>query len=150
LTLNLKADDFERLKSILDKQSEIEAYSPRIKFGGMFSNFVETTNIRLVAVYPDREFATVPLLPSRISGGEKTLKRGEILIPDLLAKGMNVKVGDTVVVVATNKDGSVNGRQFKIAGVVEGISPAPEAGTDISILKTLPNFSGWKRWRSAR
>ena len=122
LTLNMKAGAFERLKKILDKQSEIEAYSPRIKFGGMFSNFVETTNIRLVAIYPEQEFATVPLLPSRIVEGEKTLKRGEILVPTLLAKGMGVKVGDTVVVVATNKDGSVNGKQFKVSGVVEGIT----------------------------
>jgi putative ABC transport system permease protein len=110
------------LKSILDQQPEIAAYSPRLKFGGMFSNFVETTNIRLVAVYPEREFATVPLLPSRIIEGEKALKRGEILVPTLLAKGMGVKVGDTVVVVATNKDGSVNGKQFRVSGVVEGIT----------------------------
>ncbi|RJQ39344.1 MAG: ABC transporter permease, partial [Nitrospiraceae bacterium] len=91
LNLNLKAGAIERLENILDKQPEIEAYSPRIKFGGMFSNFVETTNIRLVAVYPDREFRTVPLLPLRITSGGKTLNRGEILIPDLLAKGMKVK-----------------------------------------------------------
>jgi putative ABC transport system permease protein len=110
------------LKSVLDQQPEIAAYSPRLKFGGMFSNFVETTNIRLVAVYPEREFATVPLLPSRIIEGEKALGRGEILVPTLLAKGMGVKVGDTVVVVATNKDGSVNGKQFRISGVVEGIT----------------------------
>jgi putative ABC transport system permease protein len=122
LNLNLKAGAAERLKSVLDKQPEIAAYSPRIKFGGMFSNFVETTNIRLVAVYPEREFETVPLLPSRIIEGEKALKRGEILVPTLLAKGMGVKVGDTVVVVATNKDGSVNGKQFKVSGIVEGIT----------------------------
>jgi putative ABC transport system permease protein len=120
LTLNLPSGAVERLKSMLDKQTEIEAYSPRIKFGGMFSNFVETTNIRLVAVYPDREFATVPLLPSRIIEGKKTLKRGEILVPTLIAKGMGVKVGGSVVIVATNKDGSVNGKQFKVVGVVEG------------------------------
>jgi putative ABC transport system permease protein len=32
---------------------------------------------------------------------------------------MKVKVGDTIVVVATNKDGSVNGKQFIVAGVLE-------------------------------
>jgi putative ABC transport system permease protein len=32
---------------------------------------------------------------------------------------MKVKVGDTVVVVATNQDGSVNGKQFKVAGILE-------------------------------
>lgn len=122
LNLNLKASAIARLEAIFEKQPEIEAYSPRIKFGGMFSNFVETTNIRLVAVYPDREFMTVPLLPLRITRGAKTLNRGEILIPDLLAKGMKVKIGDAVVVVATNQDGSVNGKQFKVSGIVEGIT----------------------------
>jgi len=122
LNLNMKAGAAEKVKSMLDKEAAIEAYSPRIKFGGMFSNFVETTNVRLVAVYPEKEFATVPLLPSRITDGEKSIKRGEILVPNLLAKGMGVKVGDTVVVVATNKDGSVNGKQFRVSGVVEGIT----------------------------
>jgi len=119
LNMNLKAGAIARLEEKLNKLPEIEAYSQRVKFGGMFSNFVETTNIRLNGVYPDREFKTVPLLLSRIIEGKKGLERGEILIPDILSKGMGVKPGDTVVVVATNKDGSVNGKQFKIAGVVE-------------------------------
>lgn len=119
LNLNLKSGSVNRLDDILSRQSEIEAYSPRIKFGGMFSNFTETTNIRLNGIYPEKEFRTVPLLPSRIIEGRKTLERGEIVIPVLLSQGMKVKVGDAVVVVATNQDGSVNGRQFKVSGVLE-------------------------------
>jgi putative ABC transport system permease protein len=85
----------------------------------LFSNFAETTNIRLNGVYPEQEFKTVPLLPSRVKEGRKTLKRGEIWVPELLAKGMNVKIGDPIVIVATNKDGSVNGKQFSVAGILE-------------------------------
>ncbi|MBM2838614.1 MAG: hypothetical protein HW415_1239, partial [Deltaproteobacteria bacterium] len=119
LTLNLKPEEVKRLETILDTQSEVEAYSPRIKFGGGFSNFAETTNIRLNGVYPEREFKTVPLLSSRIVEGKKWIEKGEVIVPVLLAKGMNVNIGDTVVVVATNKDGSVNGKQFKVAGILE-------------------------------
>jgi putative ABC transport system permease protein len=119
LNLNLKAGAIARLENILDKQAEIESYSPRIKFGGMFGTFSETTNIRLNGVDPDRELQVVPLLASRILEGKKTLERGDIWIPELLAKGMKVSVGDTVVIVATNMDGSVNGKQFKVAGVLE-------------------------------
>jgi len=122
LNLNLKAGAVERLEKILDTQPEIAAYSPRIKFGGMFSNFAETTNIRLNGVIPEKEFATTPLLPSRIVDGAKEIKRGEILIPELLAKGMKAKVGDVVVIVATNKDGSVNGKQFKVGGILESVT----------------------------
>jgi putative ABC transport system permease protein len=122
LNLNLKLQAYQKLEGILKQQPEVEAFSPRIKFGGMFSTFVETTNIRLNGVYPDPEFKTVPLLTSRITKGAKTLNRGEILIPDLLSTGMKVNAGDTVVVIATNKDGSVNGKQFKVAGILESVT----------------------------
>src|SRR4030066_1885636 len=113
LNLNLKMQAYKKLEGILKQQPEIEAYSPRIKFGGMFSTFVETTNIRLNGVYPDRELKTVPLLPSRVTNGtKKTLEKGEIWIPELMSRSMKVNIGDTVVIVATNKDGSVNGKQL--------------------------------------
>jgi len=122
LNLNLKAQAAARIDEILRGQKDIEASSPRLKFGGLFSNFAESTNVRLNGVYPDREFKTVPLLTSRISEGKKTIGKGEILIPALLAKGMKVKVGDPVVIVATNQDGSVNGKQFVVAGILEGVT----------------------------
>src|SRR4030043_1666154 len=89
LNLNLKLQAYQKLEGILKEQPEGEAFSPRIKFGGMFSTFVETTNIRLNGVYPDREFKTVPLLPSRLmDGGKKSLERGEIWVPDLMSTAM--------------------------------------------------------------
>jgi len=122
LNLNMKAKTALRIDEILKNQKNVEASSPRLKFGGLFSNFVESTNIRLNGIYPDREFKTVPLLTSRISEGKKTNAKGEILIPTLLAKGMKVKVGDSIVIVATNKDGSVNGKQFVVAGIMESVT----------------------------
>ncbi len=123
LNMNLRLPAYKKLEGILNQLPEIEAYSPRIKFGGMFSTFVETTNIRLNGVYPDRELKTVPLLPSRVTnGGGKPLEKGEIWIPELMARSMKVNIGDTVVIVATNKDGSVNGKQFKVTGVLESVT----------------------------
>ena len=119
LNMNLKPQAVKKVENILNQQEEVEAYSPRLKFGGMFSTFVETTNIRLNGVYPEKEFKTVPLLTSRITEGQKALNRGEILLPELLARGMKVKIGDMVVIVATNQDGSVNGKQFKVSGILE-------------------------------
>ena len=119
LTLNMGPKTLEKVEKAISQTPEIEAYSKRIKFGGMFSNFVETTNVRLNGIYPEDEVKTVPLFLSRIREGEKTIKPGEILVPELLAKGMKVKVGDTVVVIATNRDGSVNGKQFQVGGIME-------------------------------
>lgn len=122
LNLNLSPQAAKKVEIAVQQMPEIDGYSPRIKFGGLFSNFAETTNIRLNGVIPEKEFKTVPLLTSRITMGEKGLRPGQILIPDLLSKGMGVKVGDTVVVIATNKDGSVNGKQFVVGGILEGVT----------------------------
>ncbi|MDO8944839.1 MAG: FtsX-like permease family protein, partial [Desulfobacterales bacterium] len=119
LNLNLNAGAIGRIEKILSEQPEIEAYSPRVKFGGMLSNFTETSSIRLNGIYPEKEFKTVPLLPGRVTGGSRELKPGGILIPELLARGMKIRPGDPVVIVATNADGSVNGKQFTATGVLE-------------------------------
>ena len=125
LNLNIKAGMSGKIEAVLNKMDSVEAYSPRIKLGAMFSNFVETTSIRVNGIDPQREAATTPLLPGRLIDGQKggaLLGKGQILVPALLARGMNVKVGDTVVLVATNRDGSVNGRTFVVKGVLEGIT----------------------------
>jgi len=124
LDRNLKEKQVAKVQKLLDNTKEVSAYSRRIKLGAMFSNFKETTNIRLNAVNPAREMLTVPMLIKRIIKGDKEglLTKGEILVPELIAKGMKVKIGDAIVLVATNKDGSVNGQSFVVRGILEGIS----------------------------
>jgi putative ABC transport system permease protein len=122
LTLNLSPAEVEQIAVALAGTGAVQASSPRIKFGGMFSNFTETTNIRINGVYPDKEFATCPQMASRMKQGEKAvsaLQRGTILVPELLAQGFGTSIGDTVVVVATNKDGSVNGKTLVVGGILE-------------------------------
>jgi putative ABC transport system permease protein len=125
LNRNLSGKQMAKVEEILRADPAVESFTVRLKLGAMFSNFTETTNIRLNAVIPAQEFQSMPLLASRISEkkeGEELLPPGSILVPELLAKGMGVKVGDTVVLVATNRDGSVNGKPFVVHGVLEGIS----------------------------
>ncbi len=125
LNLNMRPNMLAKVEEALNGNPAIAAWSPRVKFGGMFSNFAETTSIRINGIDPEREAATVPLLPGRMVEGDKSgalVERGQIVIPQLLARGMKTKVGDTVVVVATNRDGSVNGKTFVVRGVLEGVT----------------------------
>ena len=122
LNLNLTPGEVGEIEKTVQGTKDIDAYSERIKFGALFSNFAQTTNIRINGVFPEKEFATCPQMLSRISEGEKSLHaldKGKMLVPKLLAQGFGAKVGDTVVVVATNKDGSVNGKTFLVSGILE-------------------------------
>ncbi|MFW9619758.1 MAG: ABC transporter permease [Sulfurospirillum sp.] len=118
LDKNLNAKMLEFIESKLETNPYIASYSYRIKFGAMFSNFTSTTNIRLNAIDPEDEFETLPLLRDRVLDMNETLKAGEIIVPELLIKGMDVKIGDTIVLVANNKSGSVNGINLKVAGIL--------------------------------
>jgi putative ABC transport system permease protein len=125
LNRNLRPRMLEQLNDALAKLDGIEAISPRLKFGAMFSNFSETTNIRIVAVDPAREVKVTPLLPKRFVQGEPKdglMGRGGILVPELLARGLNINVGGEVVLVATNRDGSVNGMTFQVHGILESVT----------------------------
>jgi putative ABC transport system permease protein len=113
------------VEQALKGMDAVEAYAPRVKLGAMFSNFTETTSVRINGVDPVKEAATTPLLPGRLVGGPRAgalVKPGEVLVPELIARGLKVTVGDTVVLVATNRDGSVNGKTFTIGGVVQSAS----------------------------
>jgi len=124
LTINQKG--YKTLEKVLKENPDVEAYSPRIKLSAMLSNYTETTNIRLNAIDPKKEIKVCPNVSDRMkfSGSEIPdilLKPGEIIIPEKLAKGLEIKIGDPVVLVANNKDGSVNGLNFTVAGVIESL-----------------------------
>ncbi len=122
LNLNMPPALADRVRKALSATPAVEAVAPRVKFGAMFSNFTETTSVRVNGIEPTEEAAVAPLLAARQSSGKKggpLLERGEMLVPDLVARGLQVKAGDTIVLVATNRDGSVNGKTFLIRGTLE-------------------------------
>jgi len=123
LDKNLNQKQLGKITEYLDGNPLIESYTYRLKLGTMFSNYVSSTGIRLNGIDPQKEAQTLPLFASRLDGMEtSSLKEGMILVPELIAKGMKISKDDTVVLVATNQKGSVNGMNFKVAGTIEPIS----------------------------
>ena len=128
MPLNLAFDlkSYKIIEKTLTENPNVKFYSPRIKLSAMLSNFSETTNIRLNAIDPEKEVKVCPNVGERMKFSGKQipdilLKPGEIIIPERLAMGMKIKIGDTVVLVANNKDGSVNGLNFTAAGIIESV-----------------------------
>ncbi len=126
LNLTLDSKRYKKIDELLSNHSGIKAFAPRIKLNAMLSNFTDTTNIRLNAISPEKEILVCPDVASRMTFDKDRepdvlLNKGEVIIPEKLAKGLKLKIGDPIVLVANNKDGSVNGLNFKIAGIIESI-----------------------------
>jgi putative ABC transport system permease protein len=125
LNLYLDGKEMEHLREALDNNADVEAYSPRINFMAMASIYTETTTMKLTAVDPERESRTCPALPDRLTevkDTERFLKPGEIIIPGLIATAFHLSIGDSVVLVCTNRHGSMNGAVFTVAGILEGFA----------------------------
>ncbi|MDP5239299.1 FtsX-like permease family protein [Uliginosibacterium sp. 31-16] len=125
LNLNLQPNAVSKVEDFLKANPDVAAYSKRVKMGAMFSNYAETSAIRLNGIEPEAEDTTVPALRNRILDGEKIgplVKEGELLLPTLLARGLKVKVGDSVVLVVTNASGSVNARPFTVRGILDQVT----------------------------
>jgi putative ABC transport system permease protein len=125
LNLNMPAAMIAKVEQALAAEPAVAAYSVRMKLGAMFSNYAESTSIRLNGIDPKGEDATTPGLRTRIIEGDKSgalVAPGQVMIPELIARGMKVKVGDTVVLVVTNKQGSVNGKNFTVGAVLEPVT----------------------------
>jgi putative ABC transport system permease protein len=149
LHLNINKKGIEQLENIFEKHNDvIEAFSYRIKFSAMLSNFQETTNIRLTAVQPQMENAACPRLVERINGDiqnpDKFIEQGKIIIPENLANGLKLKAGDEVVLIANNKDGSVNGLSLRVSNTIESLlGPSGRDGfVHIEDAKTLLRIQG--------
>ena len=126
LHLNINEQGIGSLETLFEDNAEIiGAYSYRIKFSAMLSNYEETTNIRLTGVYPEMENAACPGLLDRIiedvPDPDKFIEPGKIIIPENISKGLKLKPGDEVVLVANNKDGSVNGISLQVSNIMEGL-----------------------------
>ena len=124
LTINQKG--YKIIEKVLRENPDVEAYAPRIKLSAMLSNYTATTNIRLNAIDPKKEIKVCPNVSDRMKFRDSQipailLKPGEIIIPEKLAAGLKINIGDSVVLVANNKDGSVNGLNFTVAGIIESL-----------------------------
>ncbi len=124
LTMNMK--QYKKITRLLSDNPEIKAFAPRIKLNAMLSNFADTTNIRLNAVNPEKEVLVCPDVGARMTfartrKSEALINPGEVIIPEKLARGLKLNIGDPVVLVANNRDGSVNGLNFKVAGIIETV-----------------------------
>ncbi|PKL49250.1 MAG: ABC transporter substrate-binding protein [Candidatus Riflebacteria bacterium HGW-Riflebacteria-2] len=128
LNLVIEEQYVDQLKKALGEIKEIEGYTLRILLATLLSNYADTTNIKLSAIDPASEQLVTPLLPGRITQG-KFLEKGQILLPNLVARGLELGIASEVVVIATNVDGSVNGTSLVVSGIVEtAVGPSGKYG----------------------
>ena len=119
--LDTGIENWGRVAAIVKGAPHVRGVAPRIEFYGMVSNGQKSSVFMGSAVDPQAE-SSLGFMPHLIAGRDLSPQPGhdvEALIGVGLARSMNVKVGDGLILLAVTADGALNGVDVQIAGIVE-------------------------------
>lgn len=107
----------------------VRAVTPRIQFAGSLTVSVppdqempEALFFTAIAVDPKTELEVCPDRPTLYTEGTR-FDDEHLVMGDALAKSLGAKVGDEVVLLAPDRDGSLNGALSRVGGAMHAMLP---------------------------
>lgn len=97
------------------KVNGISTVSPRLRFGGMLSSGDESVGINFQALSIEHLERVSTILD--FDAGNLPKSNDEIMISQTFADELDTKVGDTLIVLANNRDGYLSDDLLKISGI---------------------------------
>lgn len=110
----------EKISGLLEKDSTVEHFTPRIHSGGLAFLDKKTTAVQINGIDPVKEAGTT-LIDRNISQGKYLdpagSKKYETVVTKSLADMLNLKTGDDLIIISTGADGSIANDRFKVTGI---------------------------------
>ena len=129
LTTDPKVPDFriehpEKVYEAVQKLSEIESWAPKVIFTGLASSALTSRGILVVGIDPEKE-KKLTIIASYLVEGEylSSGKDHEVMLGTKLAKELDVKLGEKLVLMVQGSDGSLSAESFRLAGIFRSGSP---------------------------
>lgn len=107
------------VESVLESEKDIKAYSKRGITFGLLSSPENSSGIYLNGVVPGMEEKVSKVKSTIIKGKYLTGEKGEIILGKKLAEKLNVDIGNKVVAMANETDGSIGSDVFRVVGIFE-------------------------------
>lgn len=118
-TLEYGIPNAARAMNVLQRDPEVETIMPRIEFYGLVSAGAHSVPFAGLGVDPKAE-AIGSEIPKNVKQGQwLTDDRHEVVIGSGLARLLNAKVGDSVTLLATTPDGTLNAFDARVSGIAE-------------------------------
>ncbi|MFH1052452.1 MAG: FtsX-like permease family protein [bacterium] len=116
-TLRKTFDYDNKIKSILNSEEKVLAYTPRINADGLIGNKTNSFGTGIIAVNPETEIK-VSKLHERVKTGDFVNSKNiyGIVIGYKLLENLQAKIGDEIVILSSGYDGTMGNLKFKIIG----------------------------------
>jgi len=144
-TLEYGLKNADHIATVLARDPAVDVVMPRIDFFGLVSAGLRSIPFMGIGVDPAAE-AKGSDIPATITSGQ-WLRPGEqaVVLGSGLARSLNVKVGDSITLLATTADGTLNAVDANVAGIADvRIKELNDRylATTIALAQQLLNVSG--------
>lgn len=107
--------EYSKVKKGLADIPDVKIIHEKIKIGGMIYNGDQSIECFILGITPGREIIN----PAKIEiiEGNYLSGKGEIILSKQIAREINTKKGDKIVLLTSNLNGGFSGQKFKVVGV---------------------------------
>ncbi len=117
-------DGPERIRSVLGDETALKAFSERVLANGIVSTARNSTGARIVGIYPEQEMRVSTISTMVTDGTYLTGEPREVLLSQRLAQTLDVRLGERIVTMAANSEGSVGSDVFRVVGLYQSPNAA--------------------------
>ncbi len=118
-TLDNAMTDPGVIKNILMRKSSLSNYSERLRVFGLVSSPYNSYGVSIVGIIPREEKKITTISEHVTKGSYLSGEPGQILISASMAEKLKVGLGDKVVIMASQMDGSVGSEACRVSGIYE-------------------------------
>jgi putative ABC transport system permease protein len=120
--------DYSKIEEVLKNEKEIISFSPRVISSVLSSLEDKTTGAKLIGINPEKESLTTTM-SQKITQGKLISQNysQEVVLGHALAKILNAKINDSIILMTQAADGSMANDSFKVVGILSESSDSMEA-----------------------
>lgn len=135
--LKLDLPDPDALTAELSGVPGVVAVAPRIRFTGLATTGALSSILLLDAIEPDAEREVCPDRIGALVAGEPLRAEGPraIVVGSELASSLSLKVGDSLTIAASTREGAQNALDFTVVGITKGAGPVESKRVAITRLQ---------------
>ncbi|MBI4062781.1 MAG: ABC transporter permease [Elusimicrobia bacterium] len=108
----------DAIEAVLRDDKSVAAFTRRVMFTGLIASAQNSAGVGVVSIDPLKE-TSISNIHHYIKEGRLLDAPGQIMIGRRIAKNLDVRLGEKVVMMAQNREGSFEGRALRVAGIFE-------------------------------
>ncbi|MFZ1082664.1 MAG: ABC transporter permease [Candidatus Kryptoniota bacterium] len=109
----------DQIRTILNNDSTTIRYSERLRTYGLISSAYNSAGIAIVGIIPAEEGKVTSISQYIVDGQYLNSEPNQILISTAVAEKLKAGIGDKVVIMASQVDGSVGSEGCRVCGIYE-------------------------------